>query len=390
MKIVGIVAEYNPFHNGHAYQVRAVREATGCDCVIACMAGHFTQRGEPAVLSKWDRARMALSCGVDAVFELPALFAVRPADAFARGGVGILGGLGVDAISFGCETADLALIGRLADLREQEPEGFSAMVRRRLEDGVAHARAWGEAAGDWLGLPAETVNQPNLMLAVEYLRVMRRCYPAVEAVPIERIGGYHDLRPGFYASASAIRTAFAAGDEESALASIPGEARHWAKPDALHSMDDLLLYKLRGMSLEELRRLPDINEGLEYRLYRLCREAGSREALLEALKCKRYTRARLSRMLLHALLDLSREDLEGVRNPPYARLIGIREGARPLLRELKARAELPIVSDVTKLKEDACFRIECRATDLWSLLHDAASLRRQGREFTEAFVKTDD
>ena len=133
MKIAGIVAEYNPFHRGHAYHVQQTRRLTGCDFVIACMAGHFTQRGEPALWSKWARARMALASGVDAVFELPALFAVRTADAFSRGGVAILGGLGVDALSFGSETDDRVLLSLLADLRRSEPEALSGTMLDLLD-----------------------------------------------------------------------------------------------------------------------------------------------------------------------------------------------------------------------------------------------------------------
>lgn len=386
MRIAGIVAEYNPFHNGHAYLVRQARERTGAEYVIACMAGHFTQRGEPAVLSKWDRVRMALSCGVDAVFELPALFAVRTADAFAMSGVGVLGALGTDVLCFGCETADLGLIERLAELRSAEPPAFSACVREKLDAGMAHARAWGEAAGAWLGLPPEAINQPNLALAGEYLRTIRRRCPQMEAAVVERRGAYHDTELGEYASAGAIRAAMARGEAESALQAIPEAARRWASADRMHPMDDLLLYRLRGMSPEELRGLPDMGEGLEHRIFRLCREEGGREALLDALKCKRYTRARLSRLLLHALLELRQEDVDAMPLPTYARLLGARADAGPMLRELKARSSLPVTSDAQALRDDPIFQVECRATDLWSLLHDEPQLRRQGREFRERFV----
>ena len=129
MKIAGIIAEYNPFHNGHAWHIAETRRLTGCQYVVVCMDGHFTQRGEAAVLSKWDRAACALRCGADAVFELPALFAIRSADAFARGGVGVLGGLGVDALSFGSELMDLSLIEKLADIHKKEPTSVSNDVR---------------------------------------------------------------------------------------------------------------------------------------------------------------------------------------------------------------------------------------------------------------------
>ena len=385
MRIAGIIAEYNPFHNGHAWHIARTREA-GYDGVIVCMGGHFTQRGEAAIISKWDRARMALACGADAVFELPALFTVRTADAFARGGVGILAGLGADALSFGSEIADLGLLKRVASLREHEPEAVSEAISGYLDAGMAHARAWGEAVGAHLGISPAILNRPNAVLAAEYVRSLLAGGTGMAPLAIPRQGDYHDSDLGAFASATAIRAAFARGDVAGALSAIPGAARPWAMLDALHPMDDMLLYRLRGMSTGELSALPDVGEGLEHRLYRLCREASGREALLDALKCKRYTRARLSRLLTHALLGIDRAALQAVPRPTYARLIGMRRDAGPLLAELKARSTLPIVSRAAALRGDACFEWECRATDAWSLLHDAPQLRAAGREYRERFV----
>ena len=384
MRIAGIIAEYNPFHRGHAWHIARTREA-GCDKVIVCMGGHFIQRGEAAILSRWDRARMALACGADAVFELPTLFALRTADAFARGGVAILAGLGVDALSFGSEITDMTLLKALASLREREPEDVSAAVSQKLDAGMAHARAWGEAVGAYLGVAPELLNRPNAVLAVEYIRALESHAPAVVPLAIPRLGDYHDAAMSAFASATAIRAAFARGDVGKALEAIPEPARPWANPESLHPMDDMLLYRLRSMTPEALAALPDMGEGLENRLHRLCRSASGREALLDALKCKRYTRARLSRILTYALLGLDRAALEAVPRPGYARLIGLRRGSEGLLKELKARAALPIVS-AGDLRGDACFEWECRATDTWSLMHDDPRLRVAGREFTERFV----
>jgi len=384
MRIAGIIAEYNPFHRGHAWQIARTREA-GCDRVIVCMGGHFTQRGEAAILSKWDRARMALACGADAVFELPALFAVRTADAFARGGVGILAGLGVDVLSFGSEITDMPLLRALASLRDREPEAVSAAIFQKLDAGMAHARAWGEAVGAYLGVAPELLNRPNAVLAAEYIRALERLAPAVTPLAIPRQGDYHDAAMGAFASATAIRAAFARGDVSQALEAIPEPARPWASPEALHPMDDMLLYRLRQMTPEALAALPDVGEGLEHRLYRLCRSASGREALLDGLKCKRYTRARLSRILTYALLGLDRAALEAAPQPGYARLIGLRRGSEGLLGALKVRAGLPIVSG-GDLRGDPCFEWECRATDTWSLMHDDPRLRIAGREYTEKFV----
>ena len=387
MKIAGIVAEYNPFHSGHAWHIAETRRLSGCDWVIVCMAGHFTQRGDPAILSKWARARMALACGADAVFELPALFAVRTADAFARGGAAILGGLGADVLSFGSELPDLQVIDALASLAEQEPEAVAAGIRRGLSEGKSHARARGEAVANYLGLAPQLLNRPNLTLAAEYVRAIRALQLSMEPLAVARRGEYHDGALGSFASASAIRAAMERGEEDEALACIPEAARPFARPDAMHAMDDLLLYRLRAMSLQEMAELPDVAEGLEHRLYRLCREVSSREALLEALKCRRYTRARLSRLLTHALLGFDRALLAAHPLPGYARLIGLRAGAEPLLKALKSRSAIPIAASPSELAEDPVFAAECRATDLWALLHDESAARLPGREYTEKFIR---
>ena len=342
MKIAGIIAEYNPFHRGHAWHIAETRRLTGCDYVIVCMDGHFTQRGDPAICSKWARTRAALSCGADAVFELPTLFAVRTADAFARGGVAILGGLGADVLSFGCEVADVDLIWKLARLRENEPTSVSESVVQKLSQGQSHARAQGEAIAEYLGLSCDVLNQPNLILAAEYARAILRHCPTMALCPVPRQGRYHDERLSNLASAAAIRAAFQRGDCEAALQGIPQAAQPYGVPDAMHAMDDLLLFRLRDMTLEDMRRLPDVTEGLEQRLYRLCRLHATGADLLAAMKCKRYTHARLSRLLTHALLGMTQAELEAHPMPGYARLLGLRRGAEALLTELKSRAKLSV------------------------------------------------
>lgn len=388
MKIAGVIAEYNPFHSGHEWHLAETRRRTGCDFVVVCMAGSYVQRGEAACLSKWARAEAALRCGADAVFELPALFAVRSADAFARGGVGVLEGLGVDALSFGCETTRLQTIEALAELREHEPETLSDAVRRGLAEGKSHARARGEAVAAMLGMEPEALNAPNLVLAAEYVRQLRRRSSAMEIAVVPRAGDYHDadVRAPF-ASATAVRAALAEGRKEEALAAVPEAAREiLSRVGSMHAPDDLLLWRLRQTSEAELSALPGVAEGLERRILRCASGASTREELLDALKCKRYTRARLSRILACALLGLTNALAERHPEPEYARLMGMRRDARPLLSELKHRAKLPIVSDPVRLQSDECFRLECRATDLRALQCDDPSERRAGQELTRKFV----
>ena len=383
MKIAGIIAEYNPFHNGHAHHIAQTREKTGCDAVVVCMDGSYTQRGEAACMDKWTRARAALLCGADAVFELPALFAVRTADVFARGGVAILGNLGCDVLSFGSESTDADLLKKLAHLRANEPEEISAAIRTGLDQGKSHARARGEAIAAYLGMDEKSLNAPNLTLGAEYIRSIRELGLDMEACIVERIGGYHDAAMGEIASASAIRAAVRRGED--AAKAVP-ELLNLEKIARMHAPDDLLLHALRSMTEAQIAELPDVDEGLEKRLMKCAREASTREELLEMMKCKRYTHARLSRLCAHALLGLTKALAERHPLPEYARLIGLRRDAAGLMAELKERSSLPILSDAVQLRENEIFQLECQATDLRALQCDDAQDRKAGQEFTRKFV----
>lgn len=384
MRTAGIIAEYNPFHKGHLYHMQRTREITGCDYLIAAMVGSFTQRGEPALADKWERARGALSCGADLVLELPALFAVRPAQVFARGGVGLLGALGVvDALSFGCEYEDIHLLSRMAGVLRDEPPRFRELLRAGLAEGKSYPRARGEALEGTLGLPPGMSNAPNLALALEYLKENAGLNRPMRPVPILRTRGYHDGKLGDQASAGAIRAAVFRGlsVEEALPVPLKGPL---SRPEAL---DELLLYKLRGMGEEELRKLPDMPEGLERRILKMAEAAGSREELIGLIKCKRYTRARISRCLTWALLDMEEALCRRYPAPPYARVLGFRERARPLLRAIRRAGAIPLASDPVPLKDHPCFALERRATDLWGLSTEDPGYRRSGRDLTHPLVR---
>lgn len=387
MRIAGIIAEYNPFHKGHAYHIAQTRRLSGCDYVAVCMSGSFTQRGEAACMDKWTRTRIALSCGADAVFELPAIFAVRTADAFARGGVEILSSLGCDYLSFGCELEDMRLLRRLAELRSSEPEALSLAIQKRLAGGASHARARGEAVAELMGVEPALINAPNLILAAEYLCAIDELASSMQPVAVPRIGGYHDPSLEGFASASAIRAAVEAGRLEEAVSCVPEVCREELRRIRMHAPDDLLLHRLRSMTEAELANLPDVGEGLERRVLRCAREAASQAELMDMLKCKRYTHARLSRLCAHAMLGMTQQLLERNPTPSYVRLLGMRADAQPMLSELKKRSSLPIVSSGSELRESEIFQIECAATDLRALMCDDASERRAGQEYSRKFVR---
>ncbi|MBO4298427.1 MAG: nucleotidyltransferase family protein [Clostridia bacterium] len=390
MKICGVVAEYNPFHNGHARQLEKARALSGCDYVIVCMGGGVSQRGEVMLLDKRTRARMALEGGADLVVELPALFAVRPADAFARGGVLTLAGLGVDALSFGCETDDAALLASLAHALDEESAALSAETRRGLVEGKSHARARGEALEKLGGLPEGFLNRPNTALALEYMRAAARLNRPVAIHVVKRLGDYHDATLGPLASASAIRSAVETGGAEAVRQAMPdsafrllSECLREGRFARMERLDSLLLYRLRAAAPGELAALCDVSEGIESLFLKHSEAAVSREDLLARVKSKRYTYARLSRFCACALLNLTREDVLAHPAPEYARVLGFRRDALPLLRRLKEIADLPLVTDAVQLRDSPLFRFDRAAADLQALAMENPAFRAAGRDFTD-------
>ncbi len=392
MRICGVICEYNPFHNGHAYHLAQARARTEADYLICVMSGSFTQRGEPALADKWSRAHMALLCGADLVVELPALFAVRPAEQFAYGGVSLLHALGAHSLAFGSESTDLEALQATAALLEEESEDFQESLRIKLAQGATHARARSNALAEVLPAAAhEALAQPNGALAVCYLRALAQLGSDITPALVPRAGsGYHDLTAGPMASATAVRAAIEADRWTAVEEATPPEvyeALHTAnsmgslqKRDAL---DVALLAKLRNMPSTDIAALCDVSEGLEHRIQRAAWRAGTREQLLTAIKCKRYTRSRLSRILCAALLDLTRELAERYPTPPYARVLGFRRDAQPLLTHLKRAASVPLITKVATsgFGENSCFALDLHATDLWSLGCASPLARAAGRDF---------
>ncbi|MCL2810788.1 MAG: nucleotidyltransferase [Clostridia bacterium] len=374
MRICGVICEYNPFHNGHAYHLGQAKTLSQADYIVCAMSGSFSQRGEPMLADKWSRAQMALQHGADLVVELPTLFATRPAEDFALGGVALLLALGAGALAFGSECSDLAALQETSALLEQETTVFQKALRTELAQGKTLARARTQA------LPQSISNmlaQPNSALGVCYLRALLQLGSGITPILIPRVGsGYHDTAPGPMASATAVRAAVQANHWRDAQAAMPTTAYtifqkaydqgRLHDPDAL---DTALLATLRSMPRHQIAALNDVNEGLENRIQQAAWATGTREQLLAAIKCKRYTHARLSRILCAALLGITQNLADRYPKPTYARVLGFRADARPLLAYLKRNADLPLITKVASFDNlnDDCFALDLRATDLWAL-----------------------
>ena len=373
MRILGVIAEYNPFHTGHAHHLREARRLSGADYVIVVMSSCFTQRGEAAILSPADRARMALASGADAVFSLPACWAVRDAEHFALGGVALLHSLGCNAIAFGAETADLSALTSCARMLEQPDAAFSAALRHRMDTGLPYPAAVSAAMAEVLPQAGAVLSSPNNTLAVCYLRAMLRLNANMEIHPIPRNADYHatGLTQAF-PSATALRGAILRGDWHSADAHTPAaDVLHTAALEGrLHrsdALDQALLYRLRTMQASEWTALPDLSEGIEDRLRAAARSAKTREELLLAAKTRRYPHARLSRLCAHALLGITQHQLEAEPLPTAAWLLGFRQQAAPLFAHIKQNG-FPIIGKAADYTgNEAWFRTELLSYDLWAL-----------------------
>ena len=374
MIVGGLVAEFNPFHKGHAHLIAQLREK-GVTHVVAVMSGAFVQRGDAALCDKWTRAEMALAGGVDLVLELPAPFALAPAPRFAAGGVGTLAALGcVQRLGFGSECGDAARLEAAAEALASE--AFAAALKERLAQGVTFAAAQ-QAALEAVGGEGTLLASPNDTLAVAYLAANRALGAAMTPLAVTRTGAAHDGAPADgVASASWIRACWLAGEEEAARPYLPEAsaallAREKAAgrcPADLRRLEPALLATLRTKSAEELAALPDVSEGLEHRLWRAVRQAGRAADVLAAAKTKRYTHARLRRILLYALLGIDRE---AWNSPPrYLRVLAMNARGQEILAT--AAPTLPLLTrarDADTLDEAAkrLLAAECRVDDLYAL-----------------------
>lgn len=378
MKVVGLVAEYNPYHNGHQYMINKCREA-GATHIVAVMSGNFVQRGSVAIMDKRARAKAALLDGVDLVIELPVPWAVSTAELFARGGVSTLLGLGcVDTLAFGCETADRDLLIKAADavcdIKVHE------LIKDKLSDGVTYAAAREAAVLDLYGSEiADVIKMPNNILAVEYLKAMRSLGAGFDIMPIERQGAMHDSlkENGEFSSASALRIMLERGDKaafnfmpQSSVDEFLRLVKVGRAPVTIDESERAILSRLRMLSVEDIKEAPDISEGLENRIYNAIMSATSLEELYSIVKTKRYTHSRIRRIVTALYLGIAPSD--ALHKVPYIRVLGFNENGREILKAAKESASLPIImksSQTYELSDYAkhVFELECKATNLYNL-----------------------
>ena len=391
MTVCGIVAEYNPFHAGHAHHIAETRRILGADSAVVCaMSGNFVQRGDLAVMEKYARAEAAVRCGADLVLETPLAACLSSAEGFARGAVSLLDALGcVTHLSFGAEQADLALLQQAADLSRGQGEA----LRQGLAAGLPYAAAMQQAVSAADAEAGALLASPNNTLGVEYLRALAARGSRIQPLAIERKGGAHDsdTPADGLPSASYLRGLLAGGDAaacrplmpEVSFAVLEREIQRGAAPVTRSAADLALLAHLRRLDAAALLPFCSGDEGLAHRLADTVRDNTSFSAVCTAAQTRRYPLARVRRVLLRAWLDLPQSVSP---EPEYVRVLAIGRQGRALLRRMKDTCSLPvIIKPVTErsLPENLqpALARDALADDLYALAYPAPGLRVGGGHF---------
>ena len=372
-KCVGIIAEYNPFHNGHLHHLKQSLSMTGAEISVAAMSGNFVQRGEPAVSDKWSRAEAAVKSGIDLVVEIPTVFACNSAPVFASAAVQILENLGADWISFGSELGNIENLTEISREIKEKEAYFETFIREKVKEGFSYPRAIKEAMAEVIGdEKAQILDMPNNILAVEYLKNIK----TAKAVAVKRIGtGYNDMEPsGAFASASAIRSRLYKGDSIKELVPEPSFDMLGKKCRISdETIFTMICQKALYSSAIQLDSVFAGGEGLGNKLKKIIRKASSLEELAEGLKSKRYTRTRINRFLIHVLLDIASPEYYG----NYIRVLSFSKAGASYLKEVKNRglSEIPIITNINKERQNdgkisAALEKDILAADLYNLASD--------------------
>ena len=362
--VVGIIAEYNPFHNGHAYHLERSKELAKADYVIAVISGNFVQRGNVSLIDKWAKANMALTNGADLVIELPTIYSVSSAENFAYGAVKILDSLNiVDYISFGSELADMQILERCADILYKQPQKFVNLLNHELSKGLSFPKARENALLMYLNdirKYSNVLSNPNNILAIEYIKALKKIKSNIKPITVKRKNtGYNELNiTDNFASATAIRKKIIDNTPAGLSKLMPPNSYrilydsikkgHYVKD--ITSFEKEIIYTLRKMTLKDISNLPDVSEGLEHAIKNAANSCNTIEEFMNIIKTKRYTNTRIQRILLYALLGITKNDMKAsTKMQPYIRVLGMNKKGKDLISVIsRSNPNLNIITSVKK------------------------------------------
>lgn len=383
MKAIGIIAEYNPFHNGHLYQIEKIKEKYPDYTIIAVMSGNFMQRGDVAIIDKWKRCEIALKNGIDLIVELPFPFATQSADFFAYGAITILEYLGAEKVIFGSESDNIEDLHLIADTQLNNVE-FDKLVKIYSKMGKNYPTALSCAL---LDLTDKKIDSPNDLLGISYIKTIIKNNYKITPEIIKRTNNYHENNlNNNISSATAIREALK--NNKSVYGHIPTMELNYL--DDLYFIDDyftILKYKI--ITDNDLEKYQTVDEGIDKLLKREIINASDFDELIKRIKSKRYTYNKLSRMLIHILCNFTKEKANGMRNINYIRILGLNKMGRKYLNSIKKDMKVPLISKINRDK-DSMLEYEIETTKIYDVIKNNNLLKKEFKSIIYIGDETND
>lgn len=384
MSITGIITEYNPFHNGHLYHLSTAKKVTNCDAIVCIMSGNFVQRGEPAIIDKWKRAEMALLNGVDLIIELPTFYAVSSAEFFAKGAINILDRLGVvNNIFFGSECGDIDLLYKIARILTNEPKDLKLKIKENLKSGITYAKAREKALIDILNEDSlnEVLSNSNNILGIEYIKAIIKCNSNINPLTMKREGSkYNDKKLStIFSSATSIRENIKNGFNLNSLEPyMPSPSLEILKSLANNNypfifeenMYRYIKYRLLTNCIN-FNNLFEVKEGIDNKFIKEIYNSSSYEDLILKAKSKRYTYTKISRLLCQLFFSLDNYNFNELLQDDnlYARVLGFNDKGRQILKEMKKKSTIPIITKVPKNIDNKLLQLDIQCTKAYSILN---------------------
>ena len=395
-QVLGIIGEYNPFHNGHLYHIAKSKEETGAKYVVCVISGNFVQRGDTSIINKWAKAKMALSNGADLVIELPTIYSISSAENFAEGAIKILNSLKVvDTLSFGMEAKDISILNNIANVLYTEPKEYITMLTHELQKGNSFPKARENALMMYLNdikKYANVLSGSNNILGIEYLKALKRTKSNIVPIGIkrEKVLYNDEYMVDEFASATAIRKMLITRQFDDVRNAMPKSSYQILGEELKqgHYVIDVskfekeIFYILRKMTIEQIKNLPDVTEGLEVSIKNAAESCNKLDDLINIIKSKRFTQTRIQRILLYALLGIDKKQMETARKVnPYIRVLGLNNKGKELLSEIvKNNPKINIVTSVKRYMDSVnnknlkeMIQTDIFATNIYTLGYEADS-----------------
>lgn len=398
-KSIGIIAEYNPFHNGHLYQIQKAKELTGADTVIAVMSGNFTQRGDTSLINKFEKAKIALQNEVDMVIELPTIYSISSAENFALGGVKILNEIGnIDYLVFGIEEENLEKLQAIADVLVNEDDEFKRNIKEELDKGNSYPKAREIVLKKVLSSEnvKNIMQKPNNILAIEYLKALKTTNSKIKPIAIKRKNTMHNDENinENYASGTYIRKLFIENNFNEIRKVVPKYTyerllelkNQGAYVSSINDFSDIVIYKIRTMTKEEISQIADVNEGLENIIKLASTTCKTIDEIVEKVSTKRYTKTRISRILTYILLDITKSEIEQSKNAnPYIRVLGINKKFEGILKTINNDK---LITSLKKFEENngenQLLNIDKKATEIYTIKYPKSV--QANLDYTSKFI----